>query len=163
MVKVKKVITHSGYNSWTTDNDIALLQTATKLTLGQTNAQAIKLPAQDSDPSGDVVVSGWGYLKEGGGTLPAALQIVTVPVVDRATYNKPYSNRITNNMFCAGLLDVGGKDACQGDSGGPVVDSNGLLVGAVSWGRGCAQKGYPGVYTRVGVYIKWIADQQAAA
>ena len=156
LVKAAEIISHESYDSWTTNNDIALIRLATKLTLGQTNAKAIGLPQQDNEPTGDVEVSGWGYLKEGGGSLPPQLQIVTVPIVDRATCNGPYSNRITTAMFCAGLLDAGGKDACQGDSGGPVVDSNGKLVGAVSWGRGCAQKGYPGVYTRVGVFVNWV-------
>jgi len=53
-------------------------------------------------------------------------------------------------MFQSGL---------QGDSGGPLVafDQNRwLLVGVVSWGRGCGQNGHLGVYTNVLKYKEWI-------
>nr|AAM10779.1 trypsin [Blomia tropicalis] len=159
-VKASRIIGHEKYDSNTIDNDIALIQTASKMSTGTTNAQAIKLPEQGSDPkaSSEVLITGWGTLSSGASSLPTKLQKVTVPIVDRKTCNANYGAvgaEITDNMFCAGILNVGGKDACQGDSGGPVA-ANGVLVGAVSWGYGCAQAKYPGVYTRVGNYISWI-------
>ena len=51
--------------------------------------------------------------------------------------------------MCAGF-DACGRDSCQGDSGGPIVDDQGTVIGAVSWGTGCALAGFPGVYARVG-------------
>jgi len=52
-------------------------------------------------------------------------------------------------MICAGRA---GKDSCQGDSGGPLFDAlNNKLVGIVSWGYGCADPNYPGIYSRVSV------------
>lgn len=65
---------------------------------------------------------------------------------------------ITDNMFCAGYLDVS-VDACSGDSGGPfVVNYRGtwFLTGVVSWGENCAMKGKYGVYTRLGNFLNWI-------
>ena len=55
-------------------------------------------------------------------------------------------------MVCAGYAD-GGVDGCYGDSGGPMqaplLGGGYRLVGLTSWGEGCAEPGFPGVYTRV--------------
>lgn len=58
-------------------------------------------------------------------------------------------------MFCA---NAKGSDACQGDSGGPAVINN-KLAGVVSFGLDCGDPNFPGIYTRVVNYRKWIAEQ----
>ncbi|GFX13821.1 proclotting enzyme [Trichonephila clavipes] len=71
---------------------------------------------------------------------------------------------ITQEYLCAGMMD-GSKDSCQGDSGGPLVavgkGNKYYLVGVVSFGKLCAQPGYPGVYTRVTKYLDWLRTNLA--
>lgn len=62
---------------------------------------------------------------------------------------------VTDNMVCAGLLDVGGRGSCEYDGGGPLFHNN-VVVGITSWGRGCAQAFYPDVYTKVSRVSLWI-------
>lgn len=59
---------------------------------------------------------------------------------------------ITDAMICA---SAPGKDSCFGDSGGPLT-VNGTLEGVVSFGWGCADSRYPGVYSRVAYVRDWI-------
>ena len=66
---------------------------------------------------------------------------------------------ITDSKICAGYRGVGGKDSCTGDSGGPLVcnqNGNAILTGVVSYGIGCGNSEYPGVYSRVTHILDWI-------
>ena len=69
------------------------------------------------------------------------------------------ASAISDSMMCAGM-EEGGKDSCQGDSGGPLM-CGGVpleLSGIVSWGYGCAEPGFPGVYTQTSYFVDWIKN-----
>ena len=154
----EQVIVHPGYDSWTMENDIALIRLAQAL---PESAPTLSLndDSQVPVPGTDAVVAGWGTLSSGGGS-PDRLHKVTVPIVslEKANDPKAYGGSILPNMLAAGFTE-GGKDSCQGDSGGPlVIDINGQMiqVGVVSWGKGCADPYAYGIYTRVSSYTDWI-------
>ena len=90
------------------------------------------------------------------------MKVPTITNADCRNDYQGYHLQVTDSMICAGYQGVGGKDACQGDSGGPLIcNSNGnpVLVGVVSWGKGCAEQQYPGVYTRVTPILDWIQEK----
>ncbi|PAA71212.1 hypothetical protein BOX15_Mlig019787g1 [Macrostomum lignano] len=103
-------------------------------------------------------ISGWGSV--GDMQLPRNLMAANVPLIANARCNQLYPGRITDRMQCAGF-EAGGIDSCQGDSGGPLVcpiDGVYTLLGATSWGEGCAMPGSPGVYANIRNLRDWIDE-----
>uniref|UniRef100_A0A8D0BHX2 Peptidase S1 domain-containing protein n=1 Tax=Salvator merianae TaxID=96440 RepID=A0A8D0BHX2_SALMN len=150
-ISASKIIQHPNYNSRDLDNDIMLIKLSTKATLNS-RVKAISLPTSCVTTGTQCLISGWGNTASTNN--PDLLQCLDAPVLSSSQCSNAYPGQITKNMICVGFLE-GGKDSCQGDSGGPVA-CNGQLQGIVSWGIGCAQKGYPGVYTKVCNYVSWI-------
>jgi secreted trypsin-like serine protease len=111
------------------------------------------------EPGDDLTIAGFGTLEEGGDP-PDRLHEAVVPRVSDAKCADAYSDTtpVVGNAFdpatalCAGY-DKGGTDTCQGDSGGPLLaprSGGGFrLVGATSYGEGCARENKPGVYARL--------------
>ncbi|HEX8082950.1 MAG TPA: serine protease [Solirubrobacteraceae bacterium] len=106
-------------------------------------------------------IVGFG-VTESGGDSPKFLQEARVPIVEDAVAAEAYPYLIdgvdalfggfeSQTQVAAGYPQ-GGVDTCQGDSGGPLLVSSSSgwrLVGDTSYGAGCAEPGYPGVYGRV--------------
>jgi len=162
VIAIKNIYMHQGYGD---DNDIAVLELITP-----TNKTPVKLADKSLNNSlqvgSNMMVMGWGNQLTDGEKFPNILQEVQLPLADHAQCITNYAGidmAITDNMLCAGLA-AGGKDSCQGDSGGPLVyqkDSDWFQTGVVSFGEGCAQENFFGVYTKVANYNDWIAQVKA--
>lgn len=161
-ISVKQVIVHHEYAGRNMDYDFALIEL-----YDDSKYQPIALNTTEIEISEDseeimATVAGWGAVQENDYWLPSYLQKVNVPLISQAQCNRDYSDTITDRMICAGY-PAGGKDSCQGDSGGPLIvpNENGepVLVGVVSWGKGCGRAGYPGVYAKVSAVTNWIEQE----
>jgi secreted trypsin-like serine protease len=118
------------------------------------SAPVLALAAQGDTSlnTGSLTIMGWGSTTEGG-AQSRYLKYATVPFVPDSTCQQSYGSDLQSAYeMCAGYAQ-GGVDTCQGDSGGPMVKQNPagtwVEVGIVSWGQGCAEPRYYGVYGEV--------------
>ncbi len=161
-IDVDQIIIHPNYDPFSEENDIALLHLNTSASLScsvNTIAYATEADSELFSQGKTAIITGWGDQTDGAEAGSNDLREVAVPIVSNVTCQGSYGSQVTENMLCAGLSS-GGRDSCQGDSGGPLIVSNGrggfLQAGVVSWGNGCAQPQFFGVYTRVSNYESWI-------
>ncbi|XP_064212266.1 trypsin-1 [Tribolium castaneum] len=156
---ISRVYRHRYYGSGGTyNNDIAILKLEKELNITGLLRPVCLPPTGKSFTGFKGIAIGWGATHSHG-QVSNTLREVEVPIMSNIECRRTgYGNKITDNMMCAGYPN-GMKDSCQGDSGGPLHVVNGThhqIVGIVSWGEGCAQANYPGVYTRVNRFISWI-------
>jgi len=147
---VDRVVLSSQYLA-TQGHDISLLH----LTSGareQPVAIAGRAGAAIWAPGVKATIAGFGTTSEGG-DAPSTMQVAEVPIVKDDACAAAYPSSFESaTQLCAGY-EQGGTDTCQGDSGGPLFghDATGALklIGATSYGEGCAQPGKYGIYARV--------------
>lgn len=162
-IGVERIWTHPHYDSNNYNGDIALLYLSSEVVFNE-YAIPICLPSPNlaallAEEGRVGMVSGWGATHSRGSTLHFLMR-VQLPIVSMDTCQQSTRRLVTDNMFCAGY-GTGAADACKGDSGGPFAVSyqnTWFLLGIVSWGDGCAERGKYGVYTRVSNYIPWIKE-----
>uniref|UniRef100_T1IP94 DNA topoisomerase 2 n=1 Tax=Strigamia maritima TaxID=126957 RepID=T1IP94_STRMM len=154
--KAVKLIRHPKYTRNTHHDDIMLIKLDGPIQFTP-DIQPICLPEHKEDSNATKAkVLGFGRLSYNG-MRSDKLRAVELKIVPNADcFN---SSVVFPTNICAG--GEVGKDSCQGDSGAPLVlkkHSTYYLIGVVSWGVKCAEKGVPGVYTRISAYIDWIYD-----
>jgi secreted trypsin-like serine protease len=159
---VTNVDVHSAYNGPLHLNDVAMLTLDrpalyTPLRIVRTDENAIWTPNTTA------TIIGWGTTAPGGPVSNTLLE-ATAPIRadnDCGLYGSAFD---PNVMVCAGN---GATDTCQGDSGGPLMVPYGgvlVLVGVTSWGNGCADAQFPGIYARLGGALnQWVMQRHSWA
>jgi trypsin len=163
-VPVGSVVVEPDYLA-TSGHDITLLHLSKSSTKAPTKVAGASEGSLWTAGTSETIV-GWGTTSEGG-DLPNTLQEANVPITTDAACGSAYSDFDPATMVCAGFPQ-GGTDTCQGDSGGPMFGKTAAgalkVVGATSFGEGCARPGKPGVYARVAdtELREWIRSQTPA-
>lgn len=159
---VTNVDVHPGYDGPLHLNDLAMLTLDraapyTPLRVVRTDENAVWAPNTTA------TIIGWGTTSPGGPVSPTLLE-ANAPIRaddDCGLYGGAFD---PSSMVCAGN---GSTDTCQGDSGGPLMVPYGgvqVLVGVTSWGFGCADPQYPGIYARLGgVLNEWVMQRHTWA
>lgn len=138
-------------------NDIAILHFAEPVQFSDTIAP-VKLPKEGQWFRGiTAIISGFGVYNmsfDQPSENPPTLQWVNVTTIDNWKYAETFGGYVVrDSVICA--VGHAHQTPCFGDSGGPLITQDGVLVGLVSFGRGC-EGGKPGVFTRVTQFLIWI-------
>lgn len=141
-VAIKEVRLHPDFRVSVFGDDLAFHNDIAMLTL----AEPVALPTLAVGPAhGDSAeVVGWGVTADDD-MSNSRLHSARIPLLADdacAAYGAEFDPR---EAVCAGSTVA---DSAQFDSGGPLL-VDGALAGIVSWGKGSAEPGYPGVYARV--------------
>jgi hypothetical protein len=159
-VATSRIVVHPNYDDVTEDNDVALIQLSSPVTLSSGSIETLPLASSTVPAGTSALITGWGNTAYPDTSYPTVLRKATVSIVSDAACNIPYGGSINaTTMLCASNAGFT-SDTCQGDSGGPLaVQVGGIwtLAGITSFGAGCATAPYPGVYTEVSTYRDWIA------
>ncbi|OBS58085.1 hypothetical protein A6R68_10802, partial [Neotoma lepida] len=157
--ELNQVIIHPTYELFhPTGGDVALVQLKSPIEFSDA-VLPICLPPFNLNLSHlSCWVTGWGLASQQGDTMKE-LQEAQLPLISKFQCQLLYGfTSILPEMLCAG--DIRNmKNVCEGDSGGPLVcklNQTWLQIGVVSWGRGCSQPLYPGVYANVSYFLSWI-------
>lgn len=173
---VRELIVHPAFQASSLANDIALIRMELNLDAQTTpHIAPACLAYQDADSFAGqrCWIAGWGKDAFGAnGQYQSQLKKVDLPVVARSDCEMALRHqtklgklfRLHPSDLCAG--GERGKDACEGDGGAGlycIEPESGLtrVLGLVSWGVGCGQRGVPGIYTSIPTLHSWIEAQVA--
>ncbi|XP_046972394.1 trypsin, alkaline C-like [Vanessa cardui] len=162
VVYVDEALNHPSYGSSGIGGDISVVRLKTALSYSPTIQQATIVTHGSTVPDNHAVVfAGWGRIASGG-PHSHVLRDVTVYTINNELCAQLYTQlsvplNVTQDMICAGVLNVGGRDACHDDSGGPVYFGD-IVVGVISFGYDCANGSWPSISSAVGSYTDWIVE-----
>jgi len=173
-IEVYQIHLHENYDRVSRRYDIALIEFDRAVDLTKYTPACLPGPTPENDNFlGEwLTACGWGRIDSCSPVTSKILQEVRVRAVSdedcrqsRGSYNhynedenrcvqeySSYEDLIFPESLCAS--GSAGSDTCRGDSGGPLTyktdHGHHFLVGVTSFGFGCGQANFPGVYVDVG-------------
>jgi len=156
------VTPHPLYDSYTLENDLAILKLKNASAVTPLNLPAVSGTALYPENTLGTVI-GWGATKKLTDSniylYPFKLNQGSVPIASDQTCSNELGRYFRGEtMMCAGqkASSAGASDAvdsCYGDSGGPLIVDDGfgnkIQIGVVSWGVECGTSLTRGVYSEV--------------
>uniref|UniRef100_A0A8C5Z404 Peptidase S1 domain-containing protein n=1 Tax=Marmota marmota marmota TaxID=9994 RepID=A0A8C5Z404_MARMA len=165
VIPIRNIIVHPKFRTAATViNDIALLRLLYPVNFTST-IHPICVPSElfHVQTGTKCWVTGWGKTKQEEPEIPI-LQEVDQQIILYQECNEKIQTALSSKrdlvlkgMICGDTKK--GKDSCQGDSGGPMsceFNETWIQVGIVSWGIACGHSDFPGVYTYLSFYSKWV-------
>lgn len=156
-MSIVRAVIHPNYCSETNEYDFMMLKLSSS---SQFEPVVLDQGEEEFTTGQEVTTVGWGITD--GGTPSRILREVQLDVRSNDECQQDFWMRatITPDMICASR---DGKDACRGDSGGPLIiegtdSKSDVQIAVTSWGIGCAEKRFPGVYSRVSKVKFWIKE-----
>lgn len=152
------------WNRDTAIGDAAILTLKTPVKFTE-NIRPICLPTyRDKRTFTNLFVTGWGSVHSTKMVPSDTLKEATVPEIDIGICQRALGFRrvYEHIQICAARK---GEDACRGDSGGPLgsrVNGRVYQVGIVSYGSEMCATGFPGIYTKVSMYMDFIGPAIAS-
>jgi len=166
---VKKIIIPKKYIKGNFNFDIAIIHLTEKPVspVVPINIPDHKLGRLLKKPYNNVNIIGFGgdgRVKYFDNMNSATIQIVRKK---KSKFNRYPTGDISSKLLLAtGYQDESRskvvRDACLGDSGGPLFtyhEGIPYLIGSITGGRGCAVEGYPGIYSNILKFKKFISKK----
>ena len=161
-IQAKRYIVHEDWDPDTYANDIALIELQKPISFKSGVSEPIALASDRPVPGANSLISGWGATTTTEPIVyPSTLRRAEVQIVSDVDCDAVYGGISSDLMVCA-TGPAFSTDTCWGDSGGPLAAFDGgrwEVQGITSFGEGCAQDPYPGVYTEVFQYVEWITQE----
>ncbi|XP_054088294.1 trypsin alpha-3 isoform X2 [Zeugodacus cucurbitae] len=154
LMNVSEIIRHEGYSHTIAIHDLALL----KLESAIKDVNLVTLAGDEGcsevkPKEASLLFVGWG-LNETQGSLQQQLQKVELELISREECRERTESQLYSTNICALAPEGTRQGQCNGDSGGPLLMGK-QQIGIVSWSlKPCGT--YPGVFTNVACYRKWI-------
>jgi secreted trypsin-like serine protease len=148
-VEVAEIIRDPEYDPGLYTHDAALLVLSRPVAIAPAPLAGLASQLREGEKA---TIVGWGVTSENSATSSAQLLGARVPVWSNARCYQAYDILHEPALQLCAARRRGGVDTCYGDSGGPLIGRQGgaaVLLGVVSFGNGCARKGYPGIYAWV--------------